>query len=47
MLGIFTLEGNPLLYMRELYCDCVSEQILYYERGDCDKKEDEVIAGMM
>ena len=23
IIGIFSLEGNPLLYMRELYYDCV------------------------
>jgi hypothetical protein len=25
--------------MRELYCGCVSFQILYYERGDCERKK--------
>jgi len=39
MLEIFSLEGNPLLYMRELYCGCVCVWILYYERGDCERKK--------
>ena len=33
ILGFFSLEGNPKLYMRELYYDCV----FYSERGDCER----------
>jgi hypothetical protein len=33
---VFSLEGNPSL-MRELYYGCVLSQILYSERGDCER----------
>ena len=41
-LGFFSLEGNPSLYMRELYCvyvDCILSE---KERGYCVREKREL-----
>ena len=42
ILGFFALEGNPLLYMRELYYGCV----LFWETRLWESKE-EVTADLL
>jgi hypothetical protein len=37
MLGFFSLEENPILCMRELYCGYTLEGILYSKRGYYEK----------
>jgi hypothetical protein len=46
MLGFFSLEGNPLLCMRELYCDVyVSEYCIL--REETVRKEEEVTTSVL
>jgi len=39
-LGVFSLEGNPLVYMRESYCGCVYYSKRERERRLCESEEE-------